>query len=58
MGPIAVSGTCSAVHGSSNRADQAVVKATREPYPCLVVVSIVHELRGDAERVDAGKGSA
>jgi hypothetical protein len=45
--------------GPPNRADQTpVVKATREPYPCLVVVSTVHKLRGGAERVDAGKGSA
>ena len=42
--------------GSSNRADQTpVVKATREPYPCPVVVNTVHELRGGAERVDRGK---
>src|SRR5829696_10537739 len=59
VGPVAVSGMRSAVHGSSNRADQTpIVKATREPYPCLVVVSTVHKLRGGAERVDAGKGSA
>jgi hypothetical protein len=34
------------------------VKATRKQYPCLVVVNAVHKLRGGAERVDAGKGSA
>jgi hypothetical protein len=40
-------------------ADQTpVVKATREPYPYLVVVNAVHKLHGGAERVDAGKGSA
>jgi hypothetical protein len=52
-------GTRSAVQGSPNRVYQTpVVKATREPYPCLVVVNAVHKLRGGAERVDAGKGSA
>jgi hypothetical protein len=59
VGPVAVSGTRSAVHGSSHRADQTpVVKATREPYPCLVVVSTVHKLRATAEFVYAGKGLA
>src|SRR5215204_351085 len=52
-------GTRSAVHEPSHRADQTpVVNATREPYPCLWVVSTVHRLRGGAGRVDAGKGSA
>ena len=59
VGPFAVPGTRSAVHGSPNRADQTpVVKAAPEPYPCLVVVNTVHKLRGGAERVDAEKGSA
>jgi hypothetical protein len=44
--------------GPPNRADHIpVVKATREPYLCLVIVNTVHKLRGGAERVDAGKGS-
>src|SRR5215203_2355200 len=58
VGPVAVSGDALHRTRSSNRADQPpVVKATREPYPCLVVVNTVHKLRGGAERVDAGKGS-
>ena len=45
--------------GPPNRADQIpFVKATRKPYPCLVVVNAVHKLCGGAEKVDAGKGSA
>ena len=57
--PSPLRGTRFAAHGSSNRADQTpVVKATREPYPCLVVVNTVHKLRGGADGVGVGKGSA
>src|SRR5215213_9366679 len=51
-------GTRLAVQRSPNRVYQTlVVRATREPYPSLVVVNAVHKLRGGAETVDAGKGS-
>ena len=59
VGPVTVSGDAlRRPRVPPNRADQIpVVKATREPYPCLVIVNTVHKLCGGAERVDAGKGS-
>ena len=60
MGPVTASGDAlRRPRVPPNRADQIhAVKATRKPYPCLVVVNAVHKLRGGAEKVDAGKGSA
>jgi hypothetical protein len=58
LDPWPFQGTRLAVQGSPNRVYQTPVeRATREPYPCLVVVNAVHKLRGGAETVDAGKGS-